>query len=192
MKRIKKHLKAAFILALLKLLLESAAIGCILYNGYQGIQIYLPAYVNYRYFYFITLPLSIIVIGLLVFINRRRWYNTADSASFFLQEPAKIPPSTVKRFVGPIQMVQFVCKDRNPQAMLYIFLLHFLFYFATFLALLCYEPRRREVYLESLFLQPEFLLSLPSLLLLIRFLLVCKDLLFSIEGESDKERWFAK
>jgi hypothetical protein len=192
MKRIKKHLKAVFILALLKLLLETTAIGCALYNSYYGIKIRLPAYVNYRYFYFITLPLSIVVIGLLASINRRRWYNTNDSALFFLQEPAKIPPRTVKRFVGPVQMVQFVCRDRNPQALLYIFLLHFLFCFAAFIALLSYGPRRWEVYLESLFLQPEFLLPIPSLLLLMRFLLVCKDLLFSIEGESDKEGWSAK
>lgn len=200
MKRIKKQLKAAFILALLKLLAESAAIGCILYNKYQGIKIHLPDYLSYRhlysppvhvtsypYFYFASLLLSCIFLSLfLKFISHRR-YNANGSPLFFLKKPAEVPPHAIMRSLNPIRMVRSVWKGKDLQALTHIFLVHLLFCFVAFFALLTFRPQDVGSGSKSLFLQPEFLLPIASILLLLRFLLLCKDLLFSIEEESDRE-----
>jgi hypothetical protein len=184
MEQIKTHLKTAFFIALVKLLLEASAILCTLYSSYTGAECcQFHGFISYRLFYLGSIILVAVIMALLSSADSPKLYYTDLSYLALLKQRIK---RTIY-FLNVFRLARSAWKTNDMESLADILMLHFLSCLAATLAFAFCEFREWKEFLTSFFLKPEILFPAASLLTLLRLILLTKNLCFSNKEEEPTE-----
>lgn len=180
MEQIKTQLKAAFFIALVKLLLEIAAILCTLYSSYTGTEcLKYQDWVGYRLFHLASLVLATLILISLNSAESPEPYDTNLPYLSLLKQKIKSTIQTGVYLFNPIRLFQSVWKGNDLHALIDILMLHIFSCLAATLALGFCKFREWNEFVTGFFLKPEILFPAASLLTLLRLMLLLKNSCFS-------------
>jgi hypothetical protein len=187
MKLTKRLLRAVFFIGILKLIAEVTTIALLLLSSYCNNENLLQTHISHRFFFILSIILSMLTLGLMVAIDYREQWSVDDSVHFSFKETMRNYNEQWKRILNPSRILCSVLTGKGFAALADTFLLQILFCgFATWALIAC-EFRSWKAYVETCFLQPEILLSIVSMFLNLRFTLLCNDIRLSMESNQEKE-----